>query len=102
MALVPIIQKILTERQFNMYFNVKSYFRQNEWKIFWVIQAKIHSYETEDRVLKRGLFGNHHQSVSLRANKIIQSESVTTWAEVQYYSGEHQLIKGRKVQRNVI
>lgn len=47
-------------------------------KFFGVIQAKIHSYETEDRVLKRDLFGNHHQSVSLRANKIIQSESVTT------------------------
>lgn len=77
MALVPIIQKILTERQFNMYFNAKSYFRQNEY--FWgVIQAKIHSYETEDRALKRDLFGNHHLSVSLRANKIIQSESVTT------------------------
>lgn len=59
-------------------------------------------YETEDRALKRDLFGSHHQSVNLRANKIIQRESVTTWAEVQYYSGEHQLIKGKKVQRNII
>lgn len=74
MALVPIIQKILTVRQFDMYYNAKSYFRQNELKFFWVIQAKIHSYETEDRALKRDLFGNHHLSVSLRANKIINSE----------------------------
>lgn len=79
-----------------MYYNNKSYFRQNELNFFWVIQAKIHSYETEDRALKWDLFGSHHLSVSLRANKIIQSESITTWAEVQYYSGEHQLINGRK------